>query len=294
MAKLFISHSTEDRQFIEDELKDLLVALGFDIWYAEEDIESSEQWERSILHGLESSGWFVLVMSPRAARSRWVKAEVSWAAENRPDRFIPILLEKCNPLDIHMFLPLMQMIDYRSDQRGARAKLISALVNTEYKPRSLRHIVTGLMDCPSKEILTVVRVGYRGEEQTATIIGANANANRFYGRIANRSIVGTSLGLIFDSIMPQWMSEDDLRRFIEDQRRMMEAIRRGEEIYASVPFKINQKHPNKDFRGGMYLPITIAYSNPEQQGDRRIEDYLVLYLRLDEVLDSIGGNLARE
>jgi hypothetical protein len=81
MSKLFISHSTSDRKFVEDKLAGLLKALGFDVWFAENDIKTAEQWERSILAGLESSDWFVLVMSPRSAKSEWVKDEVNWAIE---------------------------------------------------------------------------------------------------------------------------------------------------------------------------------------------------------------------
>ena len=48
MARLFISHATIDRKFVEEELLGLLRDLGFDPWFAETDIQTSEQWERSI------------------------------------------------------------------------------------------------------------------------------------------------------------------------------------------------------------------------------------------------------
>src|SRR5262245_54988941 len=99
MARLFISHATADRKFVERELLGLLRALGFDPWFAESDIRTSEQWERMILGALRSSKWFVLVMSPKSAVSEWVKDELAWAIEEAPDYIVPILIEDCNPRD---------------------------------------------------------------------------------------------------------------------------------------------------------------------------------------------------
>lgn len=286
MPRLFISHSTADRQFIEEELAGLLRALGFDIWYSKDSIETAEQWEQAIRRGLESSKWVVVLLSPRAARSRWVKAEISWAMEERTENLIPLLLEECNPLDFHLQLAQIQYIDFRDNLRWARERLINLLVEHEYKPKSLANLVTGLLECPSKEILTVVRMETSDEQQIATLIGANDCANRFYARIANATIIGTELSEIFTHILPQWIDKDDLTSYLSDQKRMLEAVKRGEEIYASIPMKINNKHPNRAFRGRSYLPITIAYSNPIQRDYAQIEDYLVLYLNIDEILST--------
>ena len=64
MSRWFISHSTQDRPFVESELIGLFQALGQEVWYCREDIVSGEEWERSIKSGLQLSDWFVLVMSP--------------------------------------------------------------------------------------------------------------------------------------------------------------------------------------------------------------------------------------
>ena len=85
MSRLFISHATEDRDFLEQELAGLLHALGFDIWCAEEHIETAADWEREIIRGLEISKWVVVLMSPAATRSKWVRGEVAWAIDHRPN-----------------------------------------------------------------------------------------------------------------------------------------------------------------------------------------------------------------
>lgn len=134
MARLFISHATTDRKFVEQELLGLLGALGFEPWFAEDDIQTSEQWERSILGALESSRWFILVMSPRSAKSEWVKDEISWAIDNRPELIIPILLEDCDPHRFHIRIKRIQSLDFRKNTKEAREKLIKLLIEKEYKP----------------------------------------------------------------------------------------------------------------------------------------------------------------
>jgi hypothetical protein len=134
MSKLFISHATADRKFVELELLNLLKSLGFEVWFAEDDISTTEHWERSILDGLIKSDWFVLVMSPHSAHSEWVKDEISWAIDNRQGRIIPLLIEKCDLREFHIRLPRIQHIDFWKDPRQAREKLIKYLVDKEYQP----------------------------------------------------------------------------------------------------------------------------------------------------------------
>lgn len=134
MARLFVSHATADRKFVESELLGLFRALGFDPWFAESDIRTSEQWERMILGALRSSKWFVLVMSPKSAVSEWVKDELAWAIEEAPDYIVPILIDDCNPRDFHIRLSRIQHLDFRQNPKEAREQLIRLLVDKEYKP----------------------------------------------------------------------------------------------------------------------------------------------------------------
>jgi hypothetical protein len=134
MSRLFISHATADRKFVERELLGLLRALGFNPWFAEEDIKTTQQWERSILGALKSSRWFVLVMSPRSAESEWVKDEVAWAIDEMPEHVIPILIDDCEPRDFHIRVPRIQYLDFRKQIRESREELVKLLVDSEYKP----------------------------------------------------------------------------------------------------------------------------------------------------------------
>jgi len=125
MPKVFLSHSTKDRRFVEDELKPALERSGIGTWYAHDDIQSAAQWERAIRQGLLCCNWFSVVLSPNAVDSEWVYTEVLWAMEKRQGRIVPVLIADCDPSDLHLRLGTIQHVDYRVDYEAARAKLLA-------------------------------------------------------------------------------------------------------------------------------------------------------------------------
>jgi hypothetical protein len=127
VPKVFVSHSVIDHEFVQKEIVSFLQSQGVDTWFAEDEIQAAERWEHSIRRGLEACDWFVVVMSPRSAKSKWVKAEVSWAIDKREGRIIPILMQDCDNLDFHLHMPLLQHIDFRANLNEARRKLLVAL-----------------------------------------------------------------------------------------------------------------------------------------------------------------------
>jgi hypothetical protein len=127
MTRCFISHSSKDRAFVEEELIGVFDALGLEPWYSKEDINAAEEWERSIKKGLESSEWFAVVLSPRSQSSSWVRDEVHWAFSHRGGRIIPILLEECDPQEVHLRLPRVQHIDYSRQPKKAQLTLIRTI-----------------------------------------------------------------------------------------------------------------------------------------------------------------------
>ena len=123
MTKAFVSHSSSDRAFAETVLIPLLEEVGIDSWYSKNAILTAEDWERSIRRGLETSQWFLLVLSLHSVASRWVKMEVHWALEHRPGRVVPVMIEPCNPASLHIGLQLIQHIDFTQNREEASAKL---------------------------------------------------------------------------------------------------------------------------------------------------------------------------
>jgi TIR domain len=127
MPYVFISHSSQDRVAVEREIISPLRANGIDTWYSLDDIKSADEWELKIKEGLENCDRFLVAMTPRAIASQWVKAEVHWALSKKKGQVFPVILETCEPGDLHLQLPLIQHIDLTENADQARAQLIEEL-----------------------------------------------------------------------------------------------------------------------------------------------------------------------
>jgi tetratricopeptide (TPR) repeat protein len=125
MPKVFISHSTLDREFVEREIIPPLRTHGIETWYSTDNIRTAELWEKSIREGLKSCDWFLIVMSPNSVGSKWVPREMLWAMDRREGRIIPVLIETCAPEDLHLGLLAIQHIDFRHNLKKAQSELLS-------------------------------------------------------------------------------------------------------------------------------------------------------------------------
>jgi len=269
MSRIFISHSSVDRGFVAQRLVRLLRALRFDVWYSPEDIRSAEHWERAIGAGLRSSQWFLLVMSPQSAESEWVRDELFWAMENLKGQIIPVLIRDCDPQAFHLRLSRIQHLDFRQDDQTAQETLIARLVDGEYAERPLLDVLKAVVRCPSKEIMTVVRIEARRDGQRAEIVASNAKADELFGRRSGLTIVGTSQEDLVRLLAP-WMDSDDHEKFVNEQRELVRKAKEGAELFATVPIKLNSRHPVHHLRGRKFLPITVAYDSLCVLDDRQV------------------------
>jgi len=124
MTRVFISHATKDRDFVEKEIISLLQRHGIQTWYSKDDIQTASHWEQTIRLGLESCDWFLVVLTPRSVTSPWVQAEVHWALDERNDRFVPVLAEDCEWLKIHLMMRTIQFVDFRQVRGEAQRRLL--------------------------------------------------------------------------------------------------------------------------------------------------------------------------
>jgi len=124
-TRVFISYSTKDRDFVEKEIIALLKEHNIGTWYSKDNIVTAEDWERSIVQGLKKCEWFLLVMSPNSASSRWVRSELAWALANREGKIIPVMIEKCDYIDFNLRLNTIQHVDFTNPDNEARRKLLA-------------------------------------------------------------------------------------------------------------------------------------------------------------------------
>jgi hypothetical protein len=124
MPKVFVSHSTHDRRFVESVLIPTLTAHGIESWYSKQDIRGASEWARRIVVGMKECDWFLVVMSHESAESQWVRDEVHWAMDHRWEKIVPVLIDDCDPMDLHLRLRRIQFIDFRQNNERAREQLL--------------------------------------------------------------------------------------------------------------------------------------------------------------------------
>jgi formylglycine-generating enzyme required for sulfatase activity len=94
MSHIFISYSKKNKEYA-NALADFLQAQGFNIWIDKDDIEYGVDWWDAIVEGLQECGAFLVVMTPEAKTSDWVKRECFLALEQKKPMF-PVLLNGKN------------------------------------------------------------------------------------------------------------------------------------------------------------------------------------------------------
>ena len=125
-AEIFLSHSDCDRQFVED-LVAMMRRHGLPVWYSRTNILGAQQWHDEIGAALHRCDWFVLVLSPSAVESMWVKRELMFSLQqNRfENKIVPLLYQPCDYDQLSWTLSSFQMIDFtQTFEQGCRDLLL--------------------------------------------------------------------------------------------------------------------------------------------------------------------------
>lgn len=126
---VFLSHSARDRRFV----KQLAVRLrdaGHAPWFSEKHIRAAQQWHDAIGRALRRCRWFVIVLSPHAVKSVWVKRELLYVLNRRRmrNRIVPVLRADCDPDRLSWVLrATIQFIEFRRDFNSGMEKLLKAI-----------------------------------------------------------------------------------------------------------------------------------------------------------------------
>jgi hypothetical protein len=73
--KVFISHSSTDKPFVERLARDLLSGEGIDAWLDKWEIRPGDRIPDKLEEGLSSANVFLLILSPESVKSQWVSYE---------------------------------------------------------------------------------------------------------------------------------------------------------------------------------------------------------------------------
>ena len=91
----FISYASEDRD-AAFEACDRLEEAGLRCWIAPRDVRTGQDYGAEIIHGIEGSNAFVLVLSHHSNNSKFVKAEVE-RAYSKGKTVFPVRIEDVAP-----------------------------------------------------------------------------------------------------------------------------------------------------------------------------------------------------
>jgi acyl carrier protein len=109
--QVFISHDTEDASFAHRLARDLQGA-GAQVWIAPDSILPGESWVDAIERGLSHSSDMLIVLTPAAIDSQWVKkeTEIGIMRERRGQmQIVPLAVEPC---DVPLLLSSYQMVSF--------------------------------------------------------------------------------------------------------------------------------------------------------------------------------------
>jgi hypothetical protein len=125
MHEVFLSHASQDHAKAR-RFRDLLVAQGVPVWFSPHHIRGAQQWQDEIGAALARCGWFMVLLTPHAVKSMWVKRELNYALIERryEDRIIPLLFKKCDVRTLSWTLPQYQFIDFTKDYRRGCDELL--------------------------------------------------------------------------------------------------------------------------------------------------------------------------
>jgi hypothetical protein len=121
--QVFISHATADAAFAH-RLADDLRAEGWRVWIAPESIRPGEKWVEAIERGLETSGVFVVALTPAAVASKWVRTETNAAIDlhQRDEiRFLSLDVAECR---LSALWRQFQYITFRRSYDGGLSELL--------------------------------------------------------------------------------------------------------------------------------------------------------------------------
>lgn len=116
---VFICHSSGDKRFVRRVANDL-GARGFKVWFDEFEMLPGDSLYDKIQHGIRTSAWFVVVLSPDSVGSKWCRRELHHALEEEFERgrvyVVPALYRQC---EVPGFLKEKLWADFRSKKYKA-------------------------------------------------------------------------------------------------------------------------------------------------------------------------------
>jgi hypothetical protein len=119
---VFLSHATQNRAFAT-RLAAVLRGHKVPVWYSRTNLVGAQEWHDEIGKALKRCDWFIVILTPSATSSVWVKRELLVALQDARfhERILPVLYRPCDPDPLSWTLSSMQRVDFTHGfDRGCR------------------------------------------------------------------------------------------------------------------------------------------------------------------------------
>ncbi len=114
MAHIFLSYGRPDIEIMQ-RVRDSLCAEGLEVWTDESLTPGTQSWQTEIEQAIEQSLCVVVILTPHAKQSRWVREELNYA-ELQDVRIFPILARGTEKTAIPFGFITAQRVDIRRDK----------------------------------------------------------------------------------------------------------------------------------------------------------------------------------
>ncbi len=133
-TEVFLSYSSRNGRFAST-LADDLRRHKVRVWYSNRHILGAPQWHDEIGRALERCDWFLLLLSPSAVKSKWVKHELCFALNERryENRIVPLIHRRCDFKKLSWTLQAYQMVDFCGNYVNACRELLR-IWDVRYRP----------------------------------------------------------------------------------------------------------------------------------------------------------------
>ncbi len=128
--QIFISHAHQDADLAQQLATDL-EAEGYPVWLAPDSILPGEKWATAVSRGLDESGIFVLLLTPEAVNSHWVRHETDVAVELEHEEEMRLIPLQVRPCQLPALWRAYQRIAWRGGYEAGLAQLMQALAGKE-------------------------------------------------------------------------------------------------------------------------------------------------------------------
>jgi len=123
-TEVFISHSSRDHEMAERIARQLR-EHGVPTFFSPANLLGAQQWQDEILAALRRCDWFVVLLSPDAIESMWVRRETAFVLSDPrfESRIAPVAYRPCD-LGRLEWLRLYQIIDIQTDFSAGLQQLL--------------------------------------------------------------------------------------------------------------------------------------------------------------------------